>query len=152
MPDPFSFDSKSPRYELPMLFPGQAQKEAWVNEALARLDAIVHCTVEGERPDPPASPAEGEAWLIGTAPTGSWTGKSAMVASRQAGNWLFVAPRDGMRIFDRSNKRERVFSTTWKSPEPPAAPTGGAVIDAEARTAITQLIAQLRLSGLFPET
>jgi hypothetical protein len=75
-----------------------------------------------------------------------------MVATRQGGNWLFLEPRDGMRIFDRSSKRERLFSTTWKSPEPPAAPSGGSVIDAEARNAIAQLIAQLRIAGLFPET
>jgi hypothetical protein len=152
MSDPFSFDSKSPRHDLPLLFAGQAQKEAWVNEAFSRVDALLHCAVEGERADPPASPAEGEAWLVATAATGGWTGKTAMVATRQGGNWLFLEPRDGMRIFDRSSKRERLFSTTWKSPEPPAAPSGGSVIDAEARNAIAQLIAQLRIAGLFPET
>lgn len=152
MPDPFTFDSTSPRFDLPFLYPGQAQKEAWVNETIARLDALLHCAVEGERADPPATPVEGEAWIVAGGATGAWLGKDTMLAARQGSNWLFFEPRDGMRVFDRASAQERFFSTTWQAATAPAEPGGGSVIDSEARTAISQLIAELRIAGVFPST
>jgi hypothetical protein len=150
MPDPFSFDSTSPRFELPLLFVGQAQKEAWVNEALARVDTLLHCAIESERADPPASPANGEAWLVAAGATGAWLGKDAMIAARQSDNWLFFSGSDGMRIFDRSTGQERLFAAGWQSPTAPMAPSGGSVVDAEARAALAELILALRVCGVFP--
>jgi hypothetical protein len=131
---------------------GQAQKEAWVNESLARIDAILHCCVEGERADPPASPVDGEAWIVATGATGAWAGKETMIAARQAGNWLFVVGAEGMRVFDRSTQQERLFTTAWQNPAAPPEPSGGSVVDVEARAVLSELIAALRVSGVFPET
>ena len=75
-----------------------------------------------------------------------------MVAARQGDNWIYIPAREGMRVFDQSIRQERLFTTAWQNPVAPTAPTGGTTIDAEARTAIVQLIAALRVSGLFPET
>ena len=123
-----------------------------MNEAFARIDGLLHCSVEGERGDPPASPLDGEAWLVATGATGEWAGKDAMIAIRQADNWLFIAGREGLRVFDRSNRHERLFTTAWQSPTVPLAPIGGSVIDVEARAALSDLISALRVSGVFPET
>ena len=152
MPDPFTFDSTSPRFDLPFLFVGQSQKEAWVNEAFARIDGLLHSSIEGERADPPASPVDGEAWLVAAGAIGAWAGKDAMIATRQADNWLFIAGREGLRVFDRSTRQERLFTTTWQYPTAPLDPSGGSVIDVEARAALSQLILALRVSGVFPET
>lgn len=151
MPDPVNFESTSPRFDLPLLHAGQAQKEAWVNEAFSRIDALLHCAIEGERADPPPSPASGEAWLVASGATGEWSGRDGMIAARQAGNWLFFAGREGMRLFDRSTKQERLFTAAWQSPVAPSEPSGGSVVDAEARAVISELILALRVSGLFPE-
>lgn len=150
MPDPITFDSISPRYALPLLFAGQSQKEAFVNEAHALTDALIHCAIDGTAAAPPGSPVEGTNWLVGTSPTGAWTGQAGKIACRQAGNWLFVTPRDGMRLLDKSNGQERRYSAGWLAPSVPAAPSGGATVDAEARTAIAGLIAALRTAGVFP--
>jgi hypothetical protein len=134
------------------LFVGQAQKEAWVNEAHARIDALLHCTIEGVRADPPAAPNDGEAWIVAAGATGAWASKDGMIATRQGDNWILIPAREGMRVLDLSTRQELLFSAVWQAPVPPVAPTGGATIDVEARAAIAQLIAALRVSGVFPET
>jgi hypothetical protein len=150
MPDPIAFDSTSPRFALPLLFAGQAQKEAFVNEAHALTDALLHCAIEGEVTAPPITPIEGTNWLVAPSPSGTWAGQAGKIACRQAGNWLFVAPRDGMRVLDRSSGQERHFFAGWQVPIAPAAVTGGSTIDTQARSAIASLISALRIAGVFP--
>ena len=153
MSDPLVFDTYSPRYALPLLFAGQAQKEAFVNEAHALTDALLHCAIEGAASSPPATPVNGENWLVAASPTGAWVGQEGKLACRQAGNWLYVAPVDGLRILDKSNGQERFFrGGTWQVPSVPASPSGGSTIDVEARSAIDGLIAALRQAGVFPES
>ena len=81
---------------------GQAQKEAHANEAHALADAILHCAVMGELAAPPTSASEGDCWLVSASPTGAWTGHAGQIAAMQGGNWLYITPRDGMRMLDRS--------------------------------------------------
>ncbi len=152
MSDPLIFDSISPRFGLPLLYAGQAQKEAFVNEAHALADALLHCAIEGEASSPPATPAEGENWLVGSAATGAWDGQAGMIACRQQGNWIFVSPINGMRVLDRSNGQDRRYLGGWMAPAVPPPPTGGTTVDAEARVAIASLIGKLREAGVFPES
>jgi hypothetical protein len=74
-----------------------------------------------------------------------------MIAARQADNWLFIAAREGLRVFDRSLRQERLFTTAWQNPNAPVEPTGGSVVDVEARAVLSELISALRLSGVFPD-
>ena len=152
MPDPIVFDSISPRFSLPLLFAGQSQKEAFVNEAHARADALLHCAIEGEAATPPTTPVEGTNWLVAASPTGAWAGQAGKLACRQAGNWLFVAPRDGMVLLNRTNGQQRRYFASWLPPSVPSAPTGGTTIDTEARAAIAALVAALRTAGVFPQS
>jgi hypothetical protein len=84
MSDPLTFENSSPRFGLPFLYVGQAQKEFYVNEAL-RARTLLHCAIEGTAATPPATPANGDAWHIASAPTGEWSGQSGKIASWQAG-------------------------------------------------------------------
>lgn len=147
MSDPLTFDSTTQRFVLPLLFPGQSQKEFTVNEAFALTDALLHCAIEGEANAPPSTPAEGTAWLVGSAPTGAWTAQAGMLACRQLGNWLFVAPRDGLKVLNRATGQEIRFAGMWLAPETPALPAGGTTIDVQARTAIATLIDRLIEAG-----
>lgn len=149
MPDPVVFTSATPRHALPLLFAGQSQKEAFVNEAHALTDALLHPAIEGEASDPPAEPVEGECWLVGSAASGEWNGEDGKLACREAGNWLFVAPCDGLSVLDKSSGQQLRFCDGWQVAEPPAEPTGGATEDAEARAAIVGLIDALRVAGVF---
>lgn len=152
MSDPYLFDTASPRFGLPLLFAGQSQKEVFVNEAFALADALLHCSIEGTAAQPPASPSEGQNWLVSDSPTGDWTGRAGQLACFQGGSWLYVSPRDGLRVLDRLTEQELLYHGGWQRPAAPAMPSGGAVIDNEARTAIADIVAALRLARLLPAT
>jgi hypothetical protein len=149
MSDPIVFTSASPRFGLPLLFAGQAQKEVFVDEAHALTDALLHPAVEGEADAPPADPAAGECWLVGDTPTGDWADHGGEIASFQAGGWIFAVPRDGVRLLDRSTGQEIRYRGGWQRPATPAAPSGGTTVDAEARAAIAGLVAALVAGGLL---
>ena len=108
--------------------------------------------MEGEAAIPPAAPVDGQSWLVGAGATGDWAGQAGKLACRQAGNWLFVAPRDGMRLLDRSTGQERRFFGAWRIADEPVEPIGGSIVDAEARVAILQLIVALKVAGIYPES
>jgi hypothetical protein len=148
MSDPIQFESTSPRFDLPLLYVGQAQKEAFVNEALSRCDMLLHGTVQGERTDPPENPASGETWLVAAGATGIWAGRDGHLAGFQGGNWLFVAPRDGLRIFDLSTGQERLFHNFWRKSSLPLEPLGGMTVDVQARATIVELIGVLQALGI----
>ena len=149
MPDPL-FDSRTARFDLPLLFAGQTQKESFVNEMATRIDALLHGAIEGEQAVPPASPADGQAWLVAAGASGDWTGQSGKIAARQAGNWMFAAPRDGMKLLNRANGQEIRYSGVWKAAARPVAPSGGTVVDSEARNAITAILTALTNAGIVP--
>lgn len=149
MSDPIVFDSASPRYRLPLLFAGQAQKETFVNEAHALTDALLHCAIEGIAAAPPIAPVDGTNWLVGASPTGAFAGQSGKLACRQAGNWLFVAPRDGMRLLNRATGQEIRHFGIWRTPIRPLAALGGALVDSEARAAISAIMATLESAGVI---
>ena len=152
MSDPFLFDNTSPRFGLPLLFAGQAQKEIFVNEAHALADALLHCAIEGIAADPPATAADGENWLVATGATGAWAGHDSQLACRQGGNWLFVSPRDGLRVLNRQTGQDLRFRGSWQTPAAPAAPAGGTTVDTQARAAILELVTTLRQAGVLPES
>ena len=151
MPDPL-YDSRTARFDLPLLFAGQAQKEGFVNEIAARIDALLHGAIEGELATPPSAPADGSAWLVAAGASGAWLGQAGKIAARQAGNWLFSTPRDGMKLLNRTTGQEIRYSGGWKAAARPASPGGGTIIDAEARAAITAILAVLTTAGIVPAT
>lgn len=150
MSDPVTFESTSPRFALPLLYSGQAQKEVFVNESFALTDAMLHCSIEAETDTPPGAPENGQNWLVASGATGDWAGQDQALACRQAGNWIFVQPRDGMRVFDISSGQEWLFFGSWTKASAPMEPLGGTTVDDQARTAISDIIAALRALGIFP--
>jgi len=149
MPDPVSFPSHTPRLALPLLFAGQAQKEVTVNEALTLADFLLHTAVEDVAGSPPATPAVGQAWLVAAASTGAWAGHEGDVACWSDGGWRFITPSNGMRIYSRSAGAFLLYGSSWQSFHKPADPVGGSVIDAEARAAISAMIALLASAGVM---
>ena len=149
MASPVTFDSTSPRLHLPLLFAGQAQKELFVNEAFSITDALLHGAIEGSASTPPATPTDGQNWLIGASPVGEWAGHPGAIACRQSGAWIFIQPVDGIKILNRTTGQFMVYRGVWNSATTPNPPTGGATIDSEARATINQIVAALKIAGVL---
>ncbi|MFD1788051.1 DUF2793 domain-containing protein [Sphingomonas floccifaciens] len=146
----------TPRLGMPLLAPGQAQKDLTHNEALALIDLMTQPTVVAiGRSDPPGAPSLGDCWVVGAAATGAWAGRENAIAGWTAGGWRFCAPRDGFVVHVAATGQRAMFlSGAWRNDLAPAAitdPSGGNVIDVQARTAIDQLLAALRGLHLIPQ-
>lgn len=160
----------TPRLSLPTITPGQAQKELFHNEALQQLDVIVAAAVEGvPQSSPPGSPAIGACYIVATSPSGAWSGHAQQLAAYTSGGWRFVAARDGLTAYVRSTGAVAVcHDGGWEignlkgsqvtvggqkvlgaRSAAIGAPTGGATVDAEARTAIGQILTAMRGHGLI---
>lgn len=150
MTDPLAFPSSTPRHELPLLFSGQAQKEFTVNAAHALIDALLHPAIEGSASAPPAEPVEGMTWLVAPGATGAFADHEGNLACLQAGTWIFVQPRDGLRVYDRATGQHILYANGWRRPGATAAPQGGTTIDAEARSAIAALTLALQEAAILP--
>jgi len=163
------FEETTPRLALPLLQPGQAQKEMFHNLALAQLDLVVQGAVAGASVDaPPASPAAGACWLVGASPSGAWAGHAGEIAGWTSAGWIFVVPRDGMQFWMGPEQGiARFWAGAWHlgvthgkvfvegdqvvgtRGEPIAEPLGGMTVDAEARAAIVSVLEALRAHGLI---
>lgn len=160
------------RLSLPLLEPGQAQKEMFHNSALALLDLAVQAAAVGAGENvPPAAPEPGECWIVGPAPEGDWAGRAGQVAGWTTSGWRYVAPREGTRVWlGLSQGTARFSGGAWRLGEQHGKlfveaqqvvgtrqpgivePTGGAVVDGEARAAITAVLTALRAHGLVETT
>ncbi|MBU7579185.1 MAG: DUF2793 domain-containing protein [Porphyrobacter sp.] len=149
MSDPVAFASTTPAIGLPLLIAGQAQKEFFVNEALCVLDALNARAITASQAAPPAAPPEGASYRVTTPATGAWAGQENRIAVRIGGDWHFIAPAEGWVLFDRAASRLTIFRTQWQPAEVVAAPSGGVVIDTQARATLTALIAALRTMGVL---
>lgn len=160
----------TPRWALPHLFAGQAQKEIFHNEALTRIDMLLHGLVESADEDvPPSSPAVGQCWIVAAGATEEWAGHEGAVACWTEGGWRFAAPRAGLTLWvaDRGHSMSYEGDEWLDAPVREdglyvggqrvvgsrqgaiADPAGGAAPDSEARSAIGSILTAMRNHGLI---
>jgi len=149
MASPIAFPSTTTRLSLPLLFAGQAQKEPFINHAFSAIDALLTGVVDNSLVSPPSSASEGACYRILENATGEWLGHDDEIAIFIGGAWAFVAPHNGLTIFDKNARTSLYFAESWVSATEPSAPTGGSVIDSEARAALAALIEALKTAGIF---
>ena len=82
---------------------------------------------------PPASPADGVAYIVAASPTGAWAGQAKSIAYYQTGTgWLFITPRTGFRAYAQDEDLDyRYVSGAWAA----ATGTGGATLDTDGTLA-----------------
>lgn len=149
-----SVDSTA-RHALPNLFVGQSQKEMTHNEALARIDALLHPVIEDRLSAPPTGLDVGDdgiCWLIEPVATGIWAGKERQIARWSGGSWRYLLPAGGMSLWNASDElRHFYIDGDWVAEPAIADPAGGSVIDIEARAAIDAILSHLRrISSIAP--
>jgi hypothetical protein len=162
-------EDASPRFALPFILPGQAQKEHFHNEALLRIDAILGASALAAAANPLASPSEGACWIVAAGAGGAWAGRENSIAMWTGSGWRFVAPTAGMRVWNQAAGNEwRWTGTAWSQgalfgsalfvggqqvvsgrQAAVASPSGGTIIDAEVRAAVNQIIVALKTHGLI---
>ena len=152
MANPIAFPSTTTHMDLPLLFAGQAQKEPFINHAFSAIDALLTGVVDDSLATPPAEPSEGTRYRILANPTGDWAGHDAEIAIRIGGDWTFVTPHQGMSVFDATARTSFFFDSDWVAAFEPPAPSGGTVVDSEARAALSLLIDALKTAGIFATT
>ena len=86
----------SPNLQLAYLMAAQSQKHVTYNEAMRALDVLVQLAVlDKDLAAAPASPADGDRYIVAANSTGAWAGLSGKVAAYQDGAWAFHTPREG---------------------------------------------------------
>lgn len=161
---------KSDRYSLPLLLAGQAQKEITHNEAFILTDMLLHARAESAViATPPGGAAIGQCWIVATGGTAEWAGQDGSLACLTSGGWRFIAPRAGLRVSTADDGETHVHDGSgWAldavrsdgfyvagdrivgARQPPISdPTGGSVVDTQARTALSLILGSLRTHGLI---
>ncbi|MGX1786700.1 DUF2793 domain-containing protein [Bosea sp. NPDC055332] len=112
--------SDTPRLGLPLLAAGQAQKHVTHNDALMRLDMLVHLVVASRTQTvPPASPAETAAYIVPAGGTGVFVGHTGHLAIFEDGAWSFLPPRAGWQAWVTDEVEQHVWTgTQWRRSQP----------------------------------
>ena len=145
----------SARLGLPLLVPGQGQKDVTHNEALLHLDMLVQPVVlTAMALIPPEDRETGACWLVPLGAGGDWDGRDGEIACWTSGGWRFAAPREGWTVWvaDEAVALRRLGGAWRQSAlagEDVAPPAGGAVVDTEARLVINALLERLRGAGVI---
>lgn len=130
--------SNTPKIGLEELSPTTANQATIVNiGGYAILDQLVDRTVKSRSVStPPGSPADGDAYIVGSSPTGAWAGKANQVAywRNSTGAWKFIVPKGGwiIRVQDELDangipKEYGFTGSAWAVPVVAASWTGGTV-------------------------
>ena len=147
------------RMALPLLAAGQAQKEITHNEALQLPDMAVQTVVQGAPlAAPPVAPAADAVYLVAAGATGEFAGHDGAMATWSAGGWRFPSTASGISLRRGGwHVGLAVRRIGWRStvagidPGTSAigAPSGGSMVDAEARAWITEILVLLRALRLI---
>lgn len=116
----------TPDLGIPLVATQQAQPEVTHNEGIYLLQAVLNGVITQQNA-PPGSPTAGDAYIVGTAPTGAWSGRANCVAIYTDGGWRFLPGNDssgtpiaigtrnkGLKVYRRDLDAEWVFiGTAW---------------------------------------
>jgi HK97 family phage major capsid protein len=134
------------------------------------LDAVVQAVAqEPPRNEPPADPSPGQTFIVGSVPTGDWAGHECSLAMFTENGWRFVEAFESMQAqIKGSGLTARYRNGEWRLGEESAAviliegqavlrkrfdpivdPSGGSMIDEQARRTLADILAAMRHHGLI---
>lgn len=110
---------------LPEVASQQVQPEVTHNEALQVLSAMLNGVIDTGRNTAPGSPTVGDAYIIGTSPTGTWAGHANAVTVYTAGGWRYLPGKDNAGTVIAMGARQKGMHV-WVRDDG-ASPAGGAL-------------------------
>jgi hypothetical protein len=79
---------------------GESNWKDGMDVNLKKLGAVVGLSVKDrDLATPPASPADGDRYIVPAAATGAWSGRTNQIAVRIGGAWEFHVPKVGWLCF-----------------------------------------------------
>ncbi len=131
--------SNTPNLKLPYLDQNQNQKTVTHNAALRMLDALVQLQVQSSALSaPPASPGDGQCWIVASGGSGAWQGKDLNIAAWQDGAWMFYPPTIGTLAYNDAAGAPIVWTGSAWAPIASGG-SGGAVSSVAGRTGAVTL-------------
>ena len=99
---------------LPEMASSQSQKHVTFNEAMYRLDATVQpVVINSTTTAPPASPSNGDMYVIDGTATGEWTGRENQIAAWYD-LWYYMVPSEGWLTYDTALGRHLKYDgSSW---------------------------------------
>jgi hypothetical protein len=92
--------TRTPKLDLPLIAPAQAQKHITHNEALKALDSILHVSVSSRSLlEPPTDPENAASYLLPAGSQGLWQNQDGKLAVVESGHWSFFTPKSGWVIW-----------------------------------------------------
>lgn len=150
--------SNTPKLKIQELANSANQNLVVNSSAFSILDVLVDKTVKSRGVNtPPGSPADGDAYIVGSSPTGLWSGKSAQIAywRTSAGVWQFIVPLEGwaVRVQDDDDAngapKEYIYTgSAWTLPDLTGGATGMTISSKSA--AYTLVLADANTGILHP--
>lgn len=137
--------TETSRLSLPLLAAGQAQKHVTHNDALIRLDALVHLVVESRSQTvAPAAPTGTAAYIVPpSGAAGAFSGHDDELAIHEDDGWTFLAPRPGWQAWVIDEAEHHVWTGAEWRRSSPVSSLGASVwgvnttADATARLAVS---------------
>ncbi len=109
--------ANTPNLILPYILAAQAQKHVTHNEAITALDAVVQLSVKDrDLTNPPASPVDGDRFVVAIGGAGVWAGKDGQIAAFQDNAWSFYVPRTGWLSYVADEAILYIYNgTSWSA-------------------------------------
>jgi len=102
--------SKTQLLSLSLIMPSQAQKHVTHNEALIKLDHLIHLSCISVRTNmPPSSPVAGQRLIIGENPVQAWQDYAQHIEVFEDQIWAFLKPQNGWQCWDQESQALYIF-------------------------------------------
>lgn len=108
--------SETPNLKIGYMSDGQAGAYLVINDALNRIDALLHLSVKDRNlTAPPGGESNGECYLVASPATDEWEGHEGDIAAYYDG-WIFMTPKEGFNMWVADEDvRLDFYDSSWHS-------------------------------------
>ena len=92
---------------------GEAGWDDGMDENIIKLGFESRKRVKGILSSPPSSKNNGDSYIVGTAPTGLFSGKFSQIAIWDGSLWIFISPKSQDVVFNTSNGCSYIYNNGW---------------------------------------